>query len=104
METKILRYNNEGEGVAVVNDITTFIPYVLKNEKVNVEINESFDNYQRGTLLETIDKSKNRIEPLCPKFYICGGCNLMHMNKEEQLEFKKEKIESIFKKISCISI
>lgn len=99
-ETKILRLNNEGEGVGIINGITTFIPYTLPNELVKVKINNIYDNYATGTLKEIIKKSSDRIDPICPYFYKCGGCNLMHLNYYKQLEFKKEKIESIFKKIS----
>lgn len=98
-ETKILRLNNEGEGVGVIEGITTFIPYALPNEIVKVKIDNIFDNYARGSIKEIIQKSNDRIEPICPYFYKCGGCNLMHLKYEEQLKFKKEKIESIFKKI-----
>ena len=99
-ETEILRLNNEGEGVGIIDGITTFIPYALPNEFVKVKINNIYDNYATGTLKEIIKKSSDRIDPICPYFYECGGCNLMHLNYEKQLEFKKEKIESIFKKIS----
>ena len=50
--------------------------------------------------LVTIEKeSKDRIKPVCPYFYQCGGCNLLHLKYYKQLEFKKKKIKSIFKKI-----
>ena len=99
-ETKILRLNNEGEGVGIIDGITTFIPYALPNELIKVQVNEIFDNYARGFIHEIIQKSKNRVEPICPFFYECGGCNLMHLDYAKQLEFKKEKIESVFKKIT----
>ena len=99
-ETKILRLNNEGEGIGIVEGITTFIPYALPNELVKVKITEINDNYLRGTVQEVLETSKDKVEAICPKFYECGGCNLMHLNYEKQLEFKKEKIENIFKKVS----
>ncbi len=99
-ETKILRLNNEAEGVGVIEGITTFIPYTLSGEVVKVKIDTIYDNYARGTLVEIIEKSNNRVNPICPYFYECGGCHLMHLNYDKQLEFKKGKIESIFKKIS----
>ena len=98
-ETKILRLNNEGEGVGIVEGITTFIPYTLPNELVKVKINNIYDNYARGNIVDIIETSTDRIQPICPYFYECGGCNLMHLNYYKQLEFKKNKIESIFKKI-----
>ena len=99
-ETKIIRLNNEGEGICVIDGITTFIPYTLIGEIVKIKIDNIYDNYAKGTLIKIIKKSSDRIDSICPKFFECGGCNLMHLNYEKQLEFKKEKIESIFKKIS----
>ncbi|MBQ9023781.1 MAG: 23S rRNA (uracil(1939)-C(5))-methyltransferase RlmD [Bacilli bacterium] len=99
-ETKILRLNNETEGVGIIDGITTFIPYALPLEIVKVKIDNMYDNYARGTLVEILKESSDRIDPVCPYFYKCGGCNLMHLNYDSGLEFKKEKIESIFKKIT----
>ena len=93
-ETKIIRLNNEGEGIGIINGITTFIPYALVDEIVKVKIDEIYDNYAVAHLIDI------KKEVLCPKFYECGGCNLMHMNYDKQLEFKKDKIQSIFKKIA----
>ena len=99
-ETKILRFNNEGDGIGKVDEITTFVPYALPGELVKFKINNIYDNYATGTLLEVMEKSNCRTDVVCPYFYQCGGCNLIHMNYKIQLKFKKEKIESIFKKVS----
>ena len=99
-ETKILRFNNEGDGIGKVDEITTFVPYALPGELVKFKINNIYDNYATGTLLEVMEKSNCRTDVVCPYFYQCGGCNLMHMDYETQLKFKKEKIEAIFKKVS----
>ena len=98
-EVEILRFNNEGEGVGIIDNITTFIPYALPNEIVKVKIDKKYNNYMTARIEEIKNKSNDRIKPICPYFYECGGCNLMHMNYKLQLKFKKEKIESIFKKI-----
>ncbi len=103
-ETKILRLNNEANGVSIINDIVVFTPYALTDEIVNVKINEIHKNYAEAKLNKIIKKSNDRKEPICPYFYDCGGCNLMHMNYNNQLEFKKDKIKSIFKKICNINI
>ena len=99
-ETKIVRLNNEGEGIGTINDIVTFVPYTLVNELVKVKIKKIYDNYATSDLIEIIKPSKDRIIPICPYFYQCGGCNLMHMNNNIQLKYKKDKVESIFKKIT----
>ena len=103
-DVEILRENNEGDGVASVNGFIVFVKGALKNEKVKIKIDEVNKNYAVGSIIEIKEKSINRRIPICPYFYDCGGCNLMHMDYNSQLEFKKNKIESIFKKICNMDI
>lgn len=103
-ETKILRLNNEGEGVGIIDNIVTFVKGALKDEVVKVKIDEIYKNYAKASIIEIVEKSIDRRIPICPYFDYCGGCNLMHMNYNDQLKFKKEKIESIFKKICNMDI
>lgn len=95
----ILRLNNEGEGVAKINDKIVFIKNALPLEKVKIKIIEIKKNYARGEIIKLITVSEKRLKSKCPYFNECGGCALMHIPLENQLEFKKEKIENIFKKI-----
>lgn len=103
-ETKILRLNNEGEGVGIIDNIVTFIKGALKDEVVKVKIDEIYKNYAKASIIEIVEKSIDRRIPICPYFDYCGGCNLMHMDYNDQLKFKQEKIESIFKKICNMDI
>ena len=57
-EVEILRFNNEGEGVGIIDNITTFIPYALPNEIVNVKIDKKYKNYMTAK----IEKIKVNIE------------------------------------------
>lgn len=103
-ETEIIRLNNEGEGIASIDNFLVFIKNALVNEKVKIRITDIKDNYALGEVLEILSKSDNRIEPICPYYNECGGCSTMHMKYESELEFKKDKIKSIFKKISNVDI
>lgn len=103
-ETKILRLNNEGEGVAVIDNIVTFVKGALKGEFAKIKIKEIKKNYAVGEIIEIIESSNERIKPICPYFNYCGGCDLMHMSKNSQLEFKKDKVKNIFKKICNVDI
>ena len=35
-----------------------------------------------------IEENKDRITPICPYFEECGGCDLMHMTYEKELNYK----------------
>ncbi len=101
-EVKIIRLNNEGLGVALVDKFVVFVKNALVNEKVKIRITEVNDNYAKGEVINYIETSSDRVIPSCPFYEKCGGCNLMHMNYESQISFKKDKVKSVFKKISNI--
>ena len=96
---KIDRLNNEGKGIAIYNKIVIFVDGALPNEEVKIRINKINKNYYEASLIDIIKKSDERVDIICPYYNECGGCNLMHINYNEQLNFKKNKIKSIFKKI-----
>ena len=97
-EVDILDNGIEGEGIAKINGYTTFIKGALKGEKARIKIVKANKDYGFGKLLEIIETSKNREEPICPNFNRCGGCNLQHMNYESQLELKENLVKNTLKK------
>ncbi|MBR4350896.1 MAG: class I SAM-dependent RNA methyltransferase [Bacilli bacterium] len=104
MEVKILRLNNEGEGIASIDGKLCFIKGALPNELVNIEIIEDKGNYFIGKLLNVVTSSENRVIPKCPYYDKCGGCELMHQVNNKNLEFKQDKVKGIFKKICELDI
>lgn len=104
MEVKILRLNNEGEGIASIDGKLCFIKGALPDELVNIEIIEDKGNYFIGKLLNVITPSESRVIPKCPYYDKCGGCELMHQINNKNLEFKKDKVKGIFNKICNIDI
>lgn len=103
-EIKILRQNNEGDGVGTIDGIVIFVKGALPGEIVEVKIEEIYKNYAFANIVKIIEESSQRKIPECPYFNECGGCNLMHQNYDSQLEFKKNKIISIFKKVCNMDI
>ena len=101
---KIERFNNEGEGVGLYNDFVIFVKGALIDEEVQIKITEIKKNYAIGKLINVLIPSKERVEPICPYYNTCGGCDIMHMSEKLQLEFKKKKIEDIFKKVCKLDI
>ena len=103
-DVSITRLNNEGMGIALIDNLVVFIKKALIDEKVKIKIIDIKDNYALGEVIEIIESSDKRIKPICPYYETCGGCACMHMTYEEELNFKIDKIKSIFKKISNIDI
>lgn len=92
-------YGHEGEGVAKIEGYTVFIESALKGEVVKVKLIKVNKNYGVGKLLEVIEPSEERVEPLCSTYKRCGGCNLQHYSYEEQLNFKTERVKNVISRI-----
>jgi 23S rRNA (uracil1939-C5)-methyltransferase len=97
--TTINGYSHTGEGVGRFNGKPVFIPLAVRGEVVRFEITEEKKNFARGRLLEVIEPTVKREGEQCPTYQNCGGCQLLHMNYEEQLYFKQERANSALRRI-----
>ena len=97
---KVESLGYEGEGVAKIDGYPIFISGALKGETVKTEIIKAKKNYAYGKLIEIIEKCDERTEPKCINYNKCGGCTLMHINYEGQLDFKFDRVKDCIKKIA----
>jgi len=97
-EVLIESLDHQGRGIARINNKVIFIENALPGEIVDINITKEKKRYSEGSVIRHIKNSKKRIDPICPYYNICGGCNLMHLSYEEQLKFKENKINDIIKK------
>lgn len=98
MKVKIDRLDHFGKGITKVNDIVTFVPFSLPDEEVEIEITKEKKKFNDAKCLKIYSESSKRVKPFCPYYMICGGCDLEHMNYEDTLNFKKDKVSNILAK------
>ena len=96
--------NSEAQGVGRIDDFTVFVDGALPNEVVQVKINSVKKNYAAADLLDIINKSKDRVEPRCPIYKDCGGCQLQHLSYEAQLKWKRRQIVDAVTRIGKIDV
>jgi 23S rRNA (uracil1939-C5)-methyltransferase len=87
--TSITSLGHKGEGVAEIDGRKVFVPLALPGETVEIEADG-----ERGTLLGVVTPVPNRIEPFCPHFGACGGCQLQHMDRPSYQAFKIGLVET----------
>lgn len=102
MNLKIERLDHYGRGIGYINNKITFINNALINEIVTIKEIKEYKKYNIANVDEIISKSNNRINPICPYYHDCGGCDIMHMDYDTQLKFKEEKFKNILKKYANI--
>ena len=90
---KISEFGHRGDGIAKLkNGKNCFIPYTLPGEIVKIEGTKNKYN-----LLEIQKASKNRIEPFCPHFTICGGCKTQQLELSAYRSWKHGIVEKALK-------
>ncbi len=97
---KILTIAKGGAGIIRDDEKTVFVPGVIAGETVEFSIRGRRRSVWQGELLRVLEASPQRIEPACPHYGKCGGCNLQHMSYGEQLRSKVEILRGNLKKIS----
>lgn len=95
MQYKIEKLDNFGRGISHINNKIVFISNALEDEVVDATTTYSNKKFDEAKVNEIIEVSRMRINPICPYFDICGGCNLLHMNYDDQLKFKYNKVKDI---------
>lgn len=99
---EIERFADTGEGIAVFNGMIIFVPFACPGEKVRVHIIKEQKSFLIAKIIEKISVSENRVNPPCPYFYKCGGCDIQHLSRDEQLKFLKEMVRNSLKKYAKI--
>lgn len=85
-----------GDCLAKINGKNVFIPYTIPGETVEVEITKTFRDYDFAKVVRIIEKSPHRVEPFCPLYGKCGGCNMQHISSDYQIELRKSILKDSF--------
>ncbi len=90
-------YNDEGAGVVRIDNIVIFVPNLIEGEEAEIAITKMKKNYGYGRVVNIIKPSEHRRKPHCDVNRLCGGCQLLHMDREEENRFKTEKVKLCFR-------
>ena len=104
MQVHIDRMDHFGNGIGNINGKIIFVKEALPGETVDVTITKDKKSFMEGTINTIIYKSSKRVEPFCKYFGVCGGCSLCHLNYENTLEYKKERVKNILYKFDIPKI
>ena len=92
---KCTSLNEFGQGVVNYNNSTFIVDNLLVNEEAELIITKKTRNYYLARIHRLIKKSNERNEVKCNSK--CGGCNLIHLNYDKQIEFKNKLFQELFK-------
>ena len=96
---EISGYTAEGMGVARLEGRVIFVPYTIRGERWKVRLEKVNKNVAWGRGVELLFTSPERVEPDCPLFGRCGGCQFRHMTYAEELRAKGRRISDALERV-----
>ena len=104
VEAEIDGLGYEGEGIAHIGGYTLFVPFALLSERVRAHIILAKPSYAVAKLVSVLRPAKERVEPFCPHYGVCGGCAMQHIAYNAQLEFKRRSVQDTFYKTARLTV
>jgi len=89
LEVEIDYLGAQGDGVAEGPDGPLFVPFTLPGERARVKASP---DGKHAALLQVLDPSPDRRDPICPHFGVCGGCALQHLEEGAYLAWKRDLV------------
>jgi 23S rRNA (uracil1939-C5)-methyltransferase len=99
-EVDVERILPGGMGLAHAQGKTVFVALAAPGDRVRVRVEREQGNVLFASIEEVLAPSPLRIEPPCPYFGRCGGCDFQQLAYEAQLAAKAEIIRDCLHRIA----
>jgi len=90
-----------GQAVGRADGIVVFCFGPLPQERARVRITTVKSKYAVADLIERTATSPERVEPFCPVFGTCGGCQVQHLAYPAQLAWKTTVVRNALGRIGA---
>lgn len=93
----------DGAGIGKADGMTFFVKDAVIGDVVRAKVMKLKKTYGYARLMELQEASPDRVEPKCPYYRQCGGCQIQALSYEKQLEFKERKVRNNLERIGGFS-
>ncbi|MGJ3242771.1 MAG: class I SAM-dependent RNA methyltransferase [Opitutales bacterium] len=80
------------------------VPFALPGERVRVRVFRNQARYSEADLLAVLEPSPQRVEPGCPLYGTCGGCQYQHFHYDGQLVWKQRQVADLFGRLAGVPV
>jgi len=101
----VVGYGSDGCGIARLDDgRVVFIRNAARGDVLEVKVTGERSRSARAQIVRILTPSPYRVEPDCPYYPMCGGCDFRHITYEEELDAKLNRVNDALARIGGLSI
>lgn len=95
----ITGYAAEGKALAKQDGKVIFISGAVPGDVADVLLIKNKKDWAEGRVVHIKEYAKERVNPFCKHFGICGGCKWQMLPYEKQLAYKQQEVEQNLRRI-----
>ncbi|MGH9932967.1 MAG: class I SAM-dependent RNA methyltransferase, partial [Pyrinomonadaceae bacterium] len=93
-----------GVGLAHAEGLTLFVSLAAPGDVLRVKVDRVQGTVGFASIVEILKPAAVRVEPPCPYFGRCGGCDFQQLTYEAQLQAKVEMIRDCLHRIAKLEV
>jgi len=103
-EVLVENYAAEGKSLARMDGKVIFIENVVPGDVVDIRLSKNKKDWAEGYPIQFKSFSKQRVEPFCQHFGVCGGCQWQMLPYQKQLQYKQQQVIDNLTRIGKIEL
>ncbi len=96
-------YAAEGKALGRLEGKVIFVEGAVPGDVADVLISRNKKDWAEGKAITIKEFSKERVDPFCIHFGVCGGCKWQMLPYEKQLTYKQQEAADAFKRIGRLT-
>ena len=100
----ITDYAAEGKALAKLDGKVIFISGAVPGDVADVLLVKNKKDWAEGRVLKIKEKSKERVDPFCQHFGVCGGCKWQMLPYQKQLDYKQQEVKQNLQRIGKVEL
>lgn len=93
-----------GDGLGRLDGQAVFVPLSAPGDRLRVVAQERRPGFVRAEALEILEPGPGRRAAPCPYFGVCGGCDLQHLEYQNQLAGKAAIVADCFSRLGKLDV
>lgn len=85
------------------DDRPIFVPFTIPGETIEARLLDEKAHFAHAELISVLTPSPDRVEPRCPHFGVCGGCQFQHLAYAAQLAAKQQIVADQLQRIGGLT-